>query len=69
MQINSLSLLSSNFLIAAKTLKHISTFLTSLNNLYNTRKTIDKTMHEKMSLFYTEKSEIFECEHPVPAKV
>jgi hypothetical protein len=69
MQINALSLLSTNFLIAAKTLKHISTFLTSLNNLYNTRKLIDKTTHEKVSMFFTEKSETFECEHPYGQKI
>jgi len=67
-QVNSLSLLSSHFLIAAKTLKHISTFLVSLNNLYNVRQSLEKAVTEKMSLNLTEKSEAFESAHPYPSR-
>jgi len=63
-QVNTLTLLASNFLIAAKTLKHISTYLSSLNNLYAARKEIHSSNLEKVSTYLKEKSEIFESDHP-----
>ena len=68
-QVNTLTLLASNFLIAAKTLKHISTYLSSLNNLYAARKEIHSSTLEKVSTFLKEKSETLESEHPPANKV
>jgi len=64
MQITSLCLLSSNFLIAAKSLKQVSNLLYSLNKLYNQRKQINNKELERISTFMKEKSENFESEHP-----
>ena len=68
LQVNSLCLLASNFLIAAKTLKPISNYLSSLNKLYLSRKEIHASNLEKISTFLKEKSETFECEHPYPPR-
>lgn len=68
-QVNTLTLLASNFLIAAKTLKHISTYLNSLNSLYAARKEIHSSDLEKVSTFLKEKAEVFECDHPPPVKI
>ena len=68
-QINSLALAASDFLIAAKTLKHVSNYLYSLNRMYLTRKKIQNIDQEKVSTVFKEKFEVFECEHPVPTKV
>ena len=65
-QLNALSLLSSNFLIASKTLKSISGFLTSLNALYDTRKKYDQETKEALATSTMERQLVFESAHPPP---
>ena len=67
-QVNSLNLLSSHFLIAAKTLKHISTFLVSLNSLHSVRQSLETAVSDKMAMNLTEKAETFESEHPYASR-
>lgn len=68
-QVNTLTLLASNFLIAAKTLKHISSYLNSLNSLYAARKELTSANLEKVSTFFKEKVEVLESEHPPAVKL
>ena len=68
LQINTLALLSSNFLIATKTLKQVTSLLTSFNSLYTAKKELDKSSTEKISKIETEKSESVESEHPPPVR-
>ena len=63
-QVTVLSMLSSNFMVAARTLKHMSALLVSFNHLYDTRKQLDKGQQDKLVSTILEKTLVFESEHP-----
>ena len=65
-QLNTLALLSSNFIIAARTLKNITFFLTSLNGLYDVRKKFNQDARESLATATMERQLVFESVHPPP---
>ena len=64
LQVTALSMLSSNFMVAARTLKHMTALLTSLNHLYETRNKLNKSQQEKLISQVMEKAVVYESEHP-----
>ena len=62
LHINTLSILSSNFLVAAKNLKTLNEFLNSLNNLYRVRQSIFSKKKSQSHL--KESTKTYESIHP-----